>query len=245
MKLPALNRNIALLAIVGVSLLIGLELAAYGGLFEKTPHPAQQQLFLPGLPDKTSQVSQSQVVSGTNEGLLRVLPLVVIVAIVVFVGAAVLIFLQTGKMKKSSRDKKRLQDLQDIASVMEKYYQQHGHYPMSATYDSQYYTAINILTEWSSYNFPPAEEMRALNPSWPLSDPNLTPSATNQEGNYLYYPHHFGQRFSLYAQLEAPTQHPVPDYNAIDKLPPTTAKYNYRLNGIDHHTEPAGAQPGQ
>jgi hypothetical protein len=246
MRFAAPNRTISFIAIVVMTVLILLNLGIYAGIFNPQPVPDQQQLSLPGLPDQTQTVRKSTVKTSPNQMLQRLAPIIIFVTVVLGIGIITAIVLQRNVDQKRSRDKKRIQDLADLANTFEAYYMQHGHYPVSSTYDSKYYSAINILTEWSSYNFPSAEEMRVFNPNWPPSDPNFSPTAEDQAGNYLYYPHHFGQRFSLYAQLEAPTQHPVPDYNTIDNLPETFGKYNYRFNGPDHHVEaPASQNPHQ
>jgi hypothetical protein len=224
--------------------IIVFNLASYAGLFNPLPVPTQSQLTLPGLPEQSTQLLQQPPATGANLPLQRLIAAFIPILAIAIVDAILTAWLLTRRHQKMRRDAKRLQDLTALAQTFEQYFNRHGHYPVSATYDPQYYSAINILSEWASYNFPPAEEMTALNPSWPLCDPNLTPASHDQAGNYLYYPHHFGQRFSLYARLESPKQQPVPDYNVIDQLPPTAVIYNYRFNGPDHHVEAANQPAG-
>jgi type II secretory pathway pseudopilin PulG len=236
MRLPVSHQAIASISLVVIVLLIALDLAVYANLFNQQSLPDQHQLALPGLPDQTAALLKQSNLATTNP-IQQLLPLLSIILVIAGIGGAIIGVLLARRRQQRHRDHQRLQDLTNIAATLEQYYKQHGHYPVSATYDAQYYSAINILTEWSSYNFPSAEEMRHFNPAWPPSDPNFNPTSKDQAGNYLYYPHHFGQRFSLYAQLEAPVQHPAPSYNDIDHLPLTFGKYNYRLNGPDHHQE--------
>lgn len=242
MRIAAPNRTISFVAIVIMTMLIVLNLGIYAGLFNPQPVPDQQQLSLPGLSDRNQSILQTPVKASPNQVLQRLAPIIISVSVVLGIGFGGVVMSLRNVGQKRRRDKIRIQHLADLAATFEAYYGQHGHYPVSSTYDSKYYSAINILTEWSSYNFPPSQEMRLLNPDWPPCDPNFSPTAKDQAGNYLYYPHHFGQRFSLYAQLESPTQHPVPDYNAIDNLPENFGKYNYRFNGPDHRAATV-AQP--
>ena len=223
--------------ILAMGFLTVVNLAWYGGMFMSTQNPPQSQIFLPGLPDVSAQLVKQPPVIDVTLPLRRILPVLIVVIIIGGAGVVGTIFLFARQRQKKGNDRRRLTDLEALAAGFEKYFERHGHYPVSATYDSQYYSAINIITEWKSYNFPPAEEMREFMADWPPCDPAFDPQSADQEGNYLYYPHHFGQRFSLYAFLEAPTQHPIPDYTIIDQLPNTTVKYNYRLNGPDHHVE--------
>lgn len=237
MKLPNPNRAISIIAIVLMLFISGICVASYAGLFSAPVDPPQQQISLPGLPDQTAAIQQQPTIAPASQSIQKLLPTFITIATLLAIGAVLITVVILSRRTKQRRDALRLADIQRLAAIFEKYHQQHGHYPVSATYDAQYYSAINILTEWSSYNFPPAEEMRQLDSGWPLSDPSLTITNPDQTGNYLYYPHHFGQRFSLYARLEVPLQHPVPDYNVIDKLPPTPAIYNYRFNSPNHHVD--------
>lgn len=243
MKLLAPNRTISALLILASIVITLFNLASYAGVFSPLPTPPQNQISLPGLPEQTAVLHQQPGTTTSNQTLFRLLPALIGIGFILAGGLVTSLVLLSVQRQRKQRDTIRMRNLDDIAAIFERYYNQHGHYPVSTTYDAQYYSAINILTEWESYNFPPLEEMRQLDTRWPLSDPILNPTSKDQSGNYLYYPHHFGQRFSLYAQLEAPTQNPVPDYNVIDQLPPTAGRYNFRFNGPDHHVE-ASPQAG-
>jgi type II secretory pathway pseudopilin PulG len=237
MRLSAPRRTTTILALVIITVLIILNLAIYAGLFTHQPTPDQSQLSLPGLPGQTVVILHSAITPSPNQAIQRLLPIIITIIVIASLAGILIGYMFVKQRQKRHRDHQRLRDLQTIAETFEQYFKQHGHYPVSATYDPQYYSAINILTEWSSYNFPSAEEMRHFNSQWPPCDPNFIPTSKDQSGNYLYYPHHFGQKFSLYAQLEAPTQHPIPSYNTIDQLSATFGQYNFRLNGPDHHQD--------
>ena len=66
-------------------------------------------------------------------------------------------------------------------------------------------------------------------PDWPISDPSIDYNAKHQVNQYIYYPKENGQKFFLYAHLEAPTKAEQIDYNQQDNLLRAWGAYNYRV----------------
>ena len=159
--------------------------------------------------------------------LMIVLAIVLLIIIILFA----LLMHAAGQRRK--RDKQRKADLKTIAQALEAYKQVHGQYPLSTTFQPQYYTGINLSNDWNYYGLPNKEHMSKFIPDWPISDPSIDYMAKNQMNQYIYYPKENGQKFFLYAHLESPSKNEMIDYNKEDNLLRSWGSYNYRVASGD------------
>ncbi len=167
--------------------------------------------------------------SGTNLGGLIGISLLVILALLALTG-----FSLFGHMKhqKIERDERRRRDLEQLRQGFETYKSIHGHYPMSSTYQPEYYTGINLSKDWNYYGLPNADQMKTIIKDWPLSDPSIDYHGSNQVNQYLYYPRNTGRSFDLYAHLELPKPGEQTDYNVLDNLLRAWGSYNYKISSL-------------
>lgn len=187
---------------------------------------------------------------------LSILSLSILLVIVLLLMVIIFAVLKFNAEQRKKRDVKRREDLKRIAQAFEAYKLEHGLYPLSSTYQPQYYTGINLSKDWNYYGLPDKEHMARFLPDWPVSDPSLDYNAKNQVNQYLYYPKDNGRKFYLYAHLEAPTAAETIDYNAQDNLLRSWGAYNYRVESGQEqpinveqphpeHTKPADPSPTQ
>lgn len=161
------------------------------------------------------------------------------IAVIILLITMVAIIAKQSDKNGTKRDERRKSDLQAIAQGFQAFYQQNNHYPRSTAYDSQYYTVINLTTDWDYYKLPDAEVMKQFIPNWPILDPLHSPKSPATNG-YLYYPRDNGQSFDLYAHLESVDMTPENNYNTLDSIPENLGQYNYKLSSSGT-TQPAAS----
>lgn len=152
--------------------------------------------------------------------------------IVVLLGVIGLSLFGHYRSQKLQRDGQRRRDLEQIKKGFLDYRRIHGHFPISSTYQAEYYTGVNLSKDWNYYGLPNTEQMQRVLSNWPISDPQIDYHADNQVNQYLYYPRENGQAFDLYAHLELPPT-PLLDYNALDNLLRSWGSYNYKTSSTD------------
>lgn len=201
------------------------------------------------------QATPGAMVAEPQQSPISLISLSILLVIVLLIIVIIFAVLKYFSVQQHQRDKKRKQDLQRIAQALEAYHQEHGQYPLSSTYQPQYYTGINLSNDWNYYGLPNKEHMVRYLPDWPISDPSIDYHAKHQVNQYIYYPKENGQKFFLYAHLEAPSKDEQIDYNKQDNLLRSWGAYNYRVNSgqeqpsavqqIPHpqHTKPTAPDP--
>jgi type II secretory pathway pseudopilin PulG len=177
------------------------------------------QEVVPTVPaSPTTEMSQANIIALLIVLLIALLAMVILVAL-----------LKHASSQRRKRDQQRRQDLKVIAQGFEAFKQVHGSYPLSTTYQPEYYTAINLSNDWNYYGLPKKDQMVRYIPNWPVSDPALKYMDKNQVNQYLYYPQENGRRYALYAHLEAPLSGEAIDYNQQDNLLRAWGTYNYKI----------------
>lgn len=204
--------------------------------------------------EKTAQSTPSALPSEPQQSPVSLISLSILLVIVLLIIVIIFALLKYASSQRHNRDKKRRDDLKRLAQAFEAYRQEHGQYPLSSTYLPQYYTGVNLSNDWNYYGLPDKEHMVRYLPDWPISDPSIDYNAKHQVNQYIYYPKENGQKFFLYAHLEAPTKAEQIDYNQQDNLLRSWGAYNYRVTSgqeqpstvqqIPHpqHAKPAAPQ---
>ena len=180
--------------------------------------------FLEGQSPPAPPAASTEIVSP-----FTLLALVIALIIVILIIVVIVALLKHSGTQKLKRDEQRRSDLKRIAQAFEAYKQQHGQYPLSTTYQPEYYTGVNLSNDWNYYGLPSKEHMVRYLPDWPVSDPSIDYMAKTQTNQYLYYPKENGQKFYLYAHLESPGKHEQTNYNQQDNLLLSWGAYNYRV----------------
>lgn len=204
-----------------------------------------EHIVMPPLANGKVINGQDLLEPGSDLGTLVAISILMVVGLVGLSGFSIYGHMRHQKLE---RDKRRRQDLETVRLGFETYRAIHGRYPMSSTYQPEYYTGINLSKDWNYYGLPNTEQMRAVIKEWPLSDPSLDYNGSNQTNQYLYYPRNQGRSFDLYAHLELPKSDEGTDYNAIDNLLRAWGNYNYKVSSSGQPAAPsleAVAQAGR
>ena len=179
--------------------------------------------------EKAAQSTPSAVPNEPQQSPVSLASLGILLVIVLLIIVIIFALMMYSSSQRRNRDKKRKEDLRRLAQAFEAYRQEHGQYPLSSTYLPQYYTGVNLSKDWNYYGLPDKEHMVRYLPDWPISDPSIDYNAQNQVNQYIYYPKENGQKFFLYAHLEAPSKAEQVDYNQQDNLLRAWGAYNYRV----------------
>lgn len=203
-----------------------------------------QQIPPPPIFDQNGRIIQrttaSQSETPPSSTSLPIISAMVLITLVTTSAISIFLAIRYMNQARLKRDQKRLADLPAIAQAFHKYKQDKGTYPISSTYQSGYYTAINLSNDWHYYGLPNDDQMRHYLPEWPVSDPGIDYHGKSQANQYLYYPRDNGARFDLYAHLEL--HEAEPNYNQQDNLPLAWGNYNYKISS-DSPIPAAAAAP--
>ncbi len=180
--------------------------------------------------ESSAQASASSTIEVPQRSPVSIVSSSILLVIVLLLIVIVLAVVKYKDSQRRERDNKRKQDLARLAQAFEAYRQEHGQYPLSATYLPQYYTGVNLSNDWNYYGLPNKEHMVRYLPDWPISDPAIDYQAKQQVNQYIYYPKENGQKFSLYAHLEEPKKDEQVNYNKQDNLLRSWGAYNYRVS---------------
>lgn len=124
--------------------------------------------------------------------------LLVVIAIISLISSIVLASLNSAKMK--ARDARRIQDLSQIRTALELYYNENGYYPKISRWATSEPTSYDSGTGWTSLQNALSEFMSKL-----PGDPKPTGSSgpwSNGNYHYAYGASSNGQIYDLVAQLE-------------------------------------------
>jgi hypothetical protein len=155
--------------------------------------------------------------------------LAVVLLLLMIVAGAAAGFIHAQRQHQRRRDAQRRADLQAIVQGFILFYQEHGNYPISMTYNPHYYSVVNLSNDWAYYGMPDTQTMQRYIPHWPMLDPLRPAIGRDQTSQYLYYPHDNGQRFDLFAHLEMPSTLELGDYNREESIPEALGLYNYKV----------------
>lgn len=151
-------------------------------------------------------------------------------AMLLFAFGLVLFYVMLNGRAKN-RDRRRLADLTLIQEGLEQYWLDHGRYPYAEAQAAELSKGVLMTGAWETLSLPERSTMANYVAGWPLSDPGIAATESDQTGNYAYRPLMAGQAYELYAVLERPGESLL----EVKDLPEALWGYTYRTSNGQRH----------